>query len=246
MRKIKKRATSSPQIGRLGQCCVYVSISLLIVFFLTGLTVPLHALDRDALQKILNGVVIQEKYTYHTGELPPPPGGDNTLLESINRFIENLWARITAALKRATWLTMTLYVMMTALAIIFIILLFRRLDLSRQGKKLNTRNGITEEFNMDYQREIRAAKELVTRGEKKHAISTAVNALWLYLHQKGAIHYTKSTTNREYLSVVADTGTLPLVPKIVRDSETAVYGERSVSDERCNEILSTIITITAQ
>jgi hypothetical protein len=228
------------------QCCADISIFLLIFSFLAGLIVPLHALDRDALQKILKGVVAQEKYTYDTGDLPHPPGSGNALLEEINRFIENIWTRITAALGNATWLTMTLYIIMTALAIISIILLIRRLDLSRQEKRLNTRNGVTEEFNMDYQREIRTAKELVARGEKKHAISTALNALWLYLHHKGSINYMKSTTNREYVSLVEDTGAYPQVPKIVRDSETAVYAERSVSDERCNEILSTIITITAQ
>lgn len=223
-----------------------ISISLLVIFLTAGFTAPLHAQDGEAYREILKRIVGQEKYTYTAFELPPPSSGEDSLIERINLFLEKLWNKITEAFKKAPWLAMALSILVTCLVIIIAVLIVRRLDFSRGKAKSNTRGAVTEEFNMDFQREIKSAKELAGRGENKHAVSTAVNALWLYLHYKGVIRYMKSTTNREYLSDMDDTDTFPRVPEIIRDSETAVYAESSMSDEQRDEILSSIIAVTAQ
>ncbi len=225
--------------------CSFIT-ALLLLLLTAGFSAPLHAQDRDTLRKILHEVIAQEKFTYDAGDMASVSPRENTLLDKINRFLETLWNRITKALEKASWLTIILYVLMIAAIAFIFIMIFRRLDLSRRVPRHTSRSADTEEFNMDYQRELKRAETYVMEGEKKRAVSTAVNALWLYLHHKGVLRYMKSTTNREYLSVMEDTGTYPLVPEIIRDSETAVYADSTVHDEQCNEILSKIITITAQ
>lgn len=237
---------------------------LFLLLFSLSIISPTYvfAENKSSINQRLDKIIQQEKYTYldkdDTGEtlldkFRPSMNFLERVSDAIGDFFQTIW-------NISPIVSIIIIVAIVGLLVWFIIRQIIRADIDPSKKSKN--KNFVEKGSYNFHKQLKIAQDLLKKGHFKKAISTAMNALWLFFHYKKYIRYEKSTTNREYLHLYSGiatrvvntpTDTMPVleykpkdIEKIIMQAERAVYYKDDVYEPECQSIIGEVAKLISQ
>lgn len=230
-----------------------LNTGLILLILLISVKINILSQNKEEINNKIKSIISQEKYNYQTikGNVLPrqEPKYKNIIDKIISFFIKvfNILKKVFLLIwSISPVFSIIIFIGLFSLFVLFILWIFKQIDLSiKSNTKLKT-NIETEEGHFNYIREFNLAKQMIAEKKLKEAVSILINSMWLFYYSKKVLKYEKSRTNREYLKSLINLSNYELIKKIIFNAERAVYYKENIDENECEEILWNVSEIFSQ
>ncbi len=218
-----------------------IIIFLLLLFLLLPVE-NIYSQKRRTIKKNLKKILNQDKYIYHKHiKSKYISKKELGLFNWVDKVFRKIFDIIVKIFKVSSYFSIIIYIAFLVLIVYLIFLIIKKSGLLfDKTKPIDKEEQLYDQYNLDYQKELSFAEELMNRKKYKEAISILLNSLWLFYHYHKVIYFNKSITNREYIKKIQSIEEYNLIKNIVFSAEKSVYAEDTISVKDCKKIFSNV------